>query len=76
MAFKPEITVTLFPKKAQKFEPPIEETPVDYVRIAEEAASRLGKKLLVGGIVFSAVFVGMSTLGSLAVTALEARLNK
>lgn len=74
---KPEITVTLFPKKAKKTaEVPIEEPTVDYVRVAEEAASRLGKKLVIGAVVVSVVYVGVATLGSIAVTAVEAHFNK
>lgn len=50
---------------------PTEEPTPDYVAIAEEAASRLGKKLLIGAVVVVATYVVLSVAGSLAESAFE-----
>lgn len=73
---KPEIKVTMFPRKDRTNEVPTDEPKIDYIGIAEEAASRLGKKLVVGAIVVSVTAIAAATLGSIAVTAVEHALEK
>jgi hypothetical protein len=75
--FKPEVKVTLFPKKTKKTdEIPIEEPTVDYVAAAEAAAGRLGKQLVIGAIVVSVASIAAATLGSIAITAVDHALTK
>ena len=75
---KPEITVTLFPrkKKATKDSAPVNEPTVDYVAAAEEAAARLGKKLVIGAVVVTVSTVAAATLGNIATEAVKHALNK
>jgi hypothetical protein len=74
---KPEVKVTLFPKKAKKTDAPLNEEPnIDYVAAAEAAATRLGKKLVVGAVVVSVTTIAAATLGSVIVTAVDHTLNK
>ena len=76
--FKPEITVTLFPrkKKATTDSAPVTEPKVDYVAAAEEAAVRLGKKLVIGAVVVTVSTVVAATIGAIAVEATKSALNK
>jgi hypothetical protein len=74
---KPEITITMFGrKKKQETNAPVEEPTVDYIAAAEEAAARLGKKLVVGIIVTSVATIAAATLGNIAIAAVESHLNK
>ena len=75
---KPEITVTLFPKKKRNTtdSSPANEPTVDYIAIAEEAAARLGKKLVIGAVVVTVSTVVAATLGAIAVEATKSALNK
>jgi hypothetical protein len=74
---KPEVKITLFPRKNKKTEEtPIEEPTPDYVAAAEEAAARLGQKLVIGAIIVSVTTIAAATLGSIAVTAVEHALAK
>lgn len=74
--FKPEVKVTLFPKKTKTDETPISEPTIDYVAAAEEAAARLGKKLVIGAVIVTVTTVAAATLGSIATKAVEHALNK
>lgn len=49
---------------------PQESTP-DYVKLAEEAAIRIGKKLLIGTVVVIATTVVVSALADIAVNAMD-----
>ena len=75
---KPEITVTLFPKKKRNTTDPepANEPTVDYIAIAEEAAARLGKKLIIGAVVVTVSTVVAAKLGDIAIEALKHTLNK
>lgn len=78
--FKPEVRVTLFPKKAKTSET-TEDTalPIDLtaaIADAEAAAGRLGKKVVLGASVVSVVTVAAATLGSIAIIAVNHSLNK
>lgn len=75
---KPEITVTLFGRKAKKDDAttPVEEPTIDYIAAAEEAAARLGKKLVIGTVVTSVATIAAATIGSIAVIAVNHALNK
>jgi len=74
--FKPEVKVTLFPKKTKTDETPISEPNIDYIAAAEEAAARLGKKLVIGAIVVTVTTVAAATLGSITTEAVKHALNK
>jgi hypothetical protein len=74
--FKPEVKITLFPKKTKNNETPISEPNVDYVAAAEEAAARLGKKLVIGAVIVTVSTVAAATLGSIATEAVKHALNK
>jgi len=76
MAIKPEITVTLFGRKKKSETPIVEEPTVDYVAIAEEAAARLGKKLVIGGVVLIASYALAATIGSITISAVDHYLDK
>lgn len=73
---KPEIKVTLFPRKDKNTSEPVEEPTVDYIAAAEEAAARLGKKILVGAVAFSVITVAAVTLGNIAVAAAVNAIEK
>ena len=73
---KPEIKVTLFPGKNKNAESSIPEPKIDYVAEAEAAATRIGKKLVIGASVVSVVTVGAATLGSIAVIAVKHAIEK
>lgn len=73
--FKPEITVS-FGKKTKKTSTSTPEEPTpDYVAIAEEALSRLGKKLIVGAVVVVATTVILSAVSNAALITLDHTLN-
>ena len=74
---KPEIKVTLFGRKTrQNEEAPIDEPTVDYVAAAEEAAVRLGTKLVIGAVIVSVSTIAAATLGNIIIAAAEKALTK
>lgn len=62
---KIEIKLVKDNKKSTIDNTPVAE-PIDYVAVAEEAADRLLKKLLIGTIVVVAATVAVTTLGHIA----------
>lgn len=62
---KIEIKLVKDNKKSTTDNTPIAE-PIDYVAVAEEAADRLLKKLLIGTIVVVVSTVAVATLGNIA----------
>jgi len=74
---KPEITITLFPrkKKATTTEPTQEPTP-DYIAEAKAAATELGKKFFIGAGAVALATVGAATAGAIAVVSVNHALNK
>lgn len=75
---KPEIHITLFGRRKPKGDntTPVEEPTVDYVKEAEEAAERIGKKAVLGATVVSVATVAAATIGTIAVKAFEHHLTK
>lgn len=71
--FKPQINVTvgLGRNRKNNSTPTVEEPTPDYVKLAEEAASRLGKKLVIGAVVVVATTIVLSTLSQITVNALD-----
>lgn len=74
--FKPEVKITFFPRKDKNAETLINEPSVDYIAAAEAAATRVGKKAVIGATVVSVATVAAATLGSIAVIAVNHALNK
>ena len=74
---KPEITVTLFPrkKKATASEPVQEPTP-DYIAEAKAAATDLGEKFFIGLGAVALATVAAATAGAIAVVSVNHALNK
>lgn len=71
MSIKPVIRLSLErTKKADKVTPN-EEPITNYVEIAEEAVSRLGKKLIVGAVAVVATYVVLSVAGAIAVNTID-----
>lgn len=73
---KPEITVTLFPRKKTADSEPSIDPLADYVSAAEKAAERLGKKLIAGTVVVAITTAVAATLGAISVEAVKHALNK
>lgn len=75
---KPEITITLFPrkKKATASEPTQEPTPVIDIDAAKAAANELGKKFFIGLGAVAIATVGAATAGAIAVVSVNHALNK
>lgn len=74
---KPEITVTLFPrKKASTSEPTKEPTPVIDIDAAKAAANELGKKFFIGAGAVALATVAAATAGAIAVVSVNHALNK
>ncbi len=75
---KPEITITLFPrkKKATASEPTQEPTPVIDIDAAKAAATELGKKFFIGAGAVAIATVGAATAGAIAVISVNHALNK
>ena len=76
--FKPEITVTLFPrkKKATTSEPVQESNPVIDIDAAKAAATELGKKFFIGAGAVAIATVAAATAGAIAVVSVNHALNK
>lgn len=76
--FKPEITVTLFPrkKKASATEPVQETTPVIDIDAAKAALNDLGKKFFIGAGAVALTTVAAATAGAIAVVSVNHSLNK
>ena len=62
---KIEIKLVKDNKKSTTDNTPVAE-PIDYVAVAEEAADRLVKKLIIGAVVVVASTVAVATLGHIA----------
>ncbi len=62
---KIEIKLVKDNKKSTTDNTPVAE-PIDYVAVAEEAADRLLKKLIIGGVVFVVATAAAATLGNIA----------
>lgn len=75
---KPEITVTLFPrkKKASASEPVQESTPVIDIEAAKAALTDLGKKFYIGLGAVALTTVAAATAGAIAVVSVNHALNK
>lgn len=76
MQIKPEIKVSFFARKDKNADAPTPEPSIDYVAAAEAAATRIGKKLVVGASVVSVVTIAAATLGSIAVIAVKTAIEK
>jgi len=73
---KPEITVTLFPRKKKANTETVQEPTPDYVAASKEAAAELGKKFFLGAGLVSISTVAAATIGGIAVVAVHHALNK
>lgn len=74
---KPEITITLFPRRKKTTDSvPTQEPNVDYVAAAKAAARELGKELFVGLGIVALSTVAAATIGGIAVVATNHALNK
>lgn len=75
---KPEITITLFPrkKKATASEPTQDPTPVIDIDAAKAALNEFGKKVFIGAGVVALATVGAATAGAIAVVSVNHALNK
>lgn len=73
MDIRPTINVSLFGKKrkADDNTVPAEEPTPDYIKLAEEAAHRLGKKLLVGAVVVIVTAAIAGAAANIAVIAFD-----
>lgn len=74
---QPRISITLFPgkKNGKKDEEQTPEPTIDFAAL-EEAAVRIGKKLVVGTIVVSVSTVAAATVGAIVLEAAKHNLNK
>ena len=75
---KPEITITLFPrkKKATTSEPVQESIPVIDIDAAKAALTEAGKKFFIGAGAVALATVGAATVGALTVVTVHHNLNK
>lgn len=74
MPLKPKLSVSLWEKKDRKKHADLESTDepdTNYVEIAEEAASRIGKKLVIGTVVVIAAHILLTTVSEIATKAFE-----
>lgn len=76
--FKPEITVTLFPrkKKANTSEPIQEPNPIVDIEAAKAALTDLGKQFFIGAGAVALATVAAATAGAIAVVSVNHALNK
>ncbi len=76
--FKPEITVTLSPrkKKTTTSEPVQESTPMIDLDAAKAAAEEIGKKFFIGAGAVALATVAAATAGAIAVVSVNHALNK
>lgn len=76
MPIKPEITITLFPRKKKATTETAQEPTVDYVAASKEAAAELGQKFFLGAGAVAVATVVAATIGAIAVKAFEHALAK
>lgn len=68
---KLEVRIVKDDARGDKVQPTVEEPKPDYVAIAEEAAARLGKKLIIGICTVVVVTVVTTMLADIAVNAMD-----
>lgn len=78
MQIRPQIHISFFAKKRKDETQTVtaEEPTSDYIQLAEEAAARLGKKLLIGAVVVVVTAAIAGAAANIATIAFEESLSE